>query len=77
MLQAVENIDNQENLVDMKTMQKLDEALEKIGRLEDAEKKLLDQTTQLNKTLRSRQSEKFENRLKEFFAVKGINFTVC
>jgi len=54
--------------VDMKTMQKLDEALEKIGRLESAEKKLLDQTTQLNKTLRSRQSEKFENRLKEFFA---------
>ena len=60
--------DNQENLVDMQIMKKLDEALEKIGALEESQKSLLDQTTQLNKTLRSKQSEKFESRLEEFFA---------
>jgi tetratricopeptide (TPR) repeat protein len=59
---------NQENLVDMQIMQKLDEALEKIGKLEDGQKSLLNQTTQLNKSLRSKQSEKFENRLEDFFA---------
>ena len=58
----------QENLVDMQIMKKLDEALEKIGALEEGQKNLLGQTTQLNKTLRSKQSEKFENRLEEFFA---------
>ena len=67
-----EQLDNmeadQENLVDMQIMKKLDEALEKIGSLEENQKKLLDQTTQLNKTLRSKQSEKFENLLEEFFA---------
>jgi hypothetical protein len=52
----------------MQIMKKLDEALEKIGALEEGQKNLLGQTTQLNKTLRSQQSEKFENRLEEFFA---------
>jgi len=65
-LDEVDN--NQENLVDMQIMKKLDEALEKIGDLEKAEKDLLDQTTQINKSLRSKQSEKFENKLEEFFA---------
>ena len=59
---------SQENLIDMQIMKKLDEALEKIGSLEEAEKSLLGQTTQMNKTLRSKQSEKFENRLEKFFA---------
>ena len=59
---------SQENMVDMQTMKKMDEALEKIGALEEAEKALLGQTTQLNKTLRSKQSEKFEKRLEQFFA---------
>jgi hypothetical protein len=67
--EQLDNMDaNQENLVDMQIMKKLDEALEKIGTLEKGQKDLLDQTTQLNKTLRSKQSKKFENRLEEFFA---------
>ncbi len=66
--EQLEDMDaGQENLVDMQIMKKLDEALEKIGNLEEGEKDLLGQTTQLNKTLRSKQSEKFENRLEEFF----------
>ena len=59
---------DQENLMDMKIMQQLEEALEKIGKLEEGEKELLDKTTQINKNLRSRQTEKFENLLEEFFA---------
>ncbi len=67
--EQLDNMDaGQENLVDMQIMKKLDEALEKIGAMEENQKKLLDQTTQLNKTLRSKQSEKFESRLEEFFA---------
>jgi len=67
--EQLDNMDaGQENLVDMQTMKKLDEALEKIGALEEEQKDLLNQTTQMNKTLRSKQSEKFENRLEEFFA---------
>ena len=66
--EQLEDMDtSQENLVDMQIMKKLDEALEKIGKLEEEEKDLLGQTTQMNKTLRSKQSEKFENRLEEFF----------
>ena len=67
--EQLDNMDaSQENLVDMQIMKKLDEALEKIGALEKGQKELLDQTTQLNKTLRSKQSKKFESRLEEFFA---------
>ena len=67
--EQLDNMDaDQENLVDMQIMKKLDEALEKIGKLETGQKDLLDKTTKLNKTLRSKQSEKFENRLEEFFA---------
>lgn len=67
--EQLENMDaNQENLVDMQIMKKLEEALKKIGALEEAEKDLIGQTTRLNKTLRSKQSEKFESRLEELFA---------
>ncbi len=67
--EQLEDMDaSQENMVDMEIMKKLDEALEKIGKLEEDQKDLLGQTTQLNKTLRSKQSEKFENRLEQFFA---------
>ncbi|MDH3256678.1 MAG: hypothetical protein OEM27_03595 [Nitrospinota bacterium] len=66
--EQLDNMDaSQENMMDMQIMKKLDEALEKIGKLEEDQKGLLGQTTQLNKTLRSKQSETFENRLEEFF----------
>lgn len=66
--EQLDNMDaNQENLVDMQIMKKLDEALEKVGKLEEGQKDLLGETTQMNKTLRSKQSEKFESRLEEFF----------
>lgn len=58
---------DQENLVDLQIMKKLDEALEKVGKMEEKQKDLLGETTQINKTLRSKQSEKFESRLEEFF----------
>jgi hypothetical protein len=67
--EQLDNMDaDQENLMDMQIMKKLGEALEKIGKLEERQKSLLGKTTQLNKTLRSKQSEKFENQLEEFFA---------
>jgi tetratricopeptide (TPR) repeat protein len=67
--EQLDNMDaSQENMMDIQIMKKLHEALEKIGKLEEDQKSLLGQTTQLNKTLRSKQSEKFENRLEKFFA---------
>ena len=48
-------------------MKQLDDALKTIEALEEDQKDLLNQTTQLNKSLRSKQLDKFENRLEEFF----------
>ncbi len=58
---------SQENLVDLQIMKKLEEARDKIEKLEKDQTRLLNKTTQLNKELRSKQSKKFENRLKELF----------
>ena len=67
--EQLDNMDaDQENLVDMQIMKKLDDALDKIKGLEKSQKNLLDQTTKLNKSLRSQQSEKFESQLEDFFA---------
>jgi len=57
----------QENLLDFQTLKKLDESLARIEHLEKEQKKLLNQTTGLNKKLRAKQSDRFENRLQEFF----------
>lgn len=59
---------NQESLVDMEVMRKLDESIEQVEELEKSQNKLLEQTTELNKALRSHQAEKFEDRLSQFFA---------
>ncbi len=61
-------MDDQENLMDLKTVKKLEESLAKVEELEREQKGLLEKTSKLNKELRSKQSQRFEDRLKEFFA---------
>ncbi len=61
-------MNDQENLMDIQTVKKLEESLAKIEQLEREQKGLLEKTSQLNKKLRSKQSRRFEDRLKEFFA---------
>lgn len=58
----------QENLMDLKTVKQLEENLAKVEHLEREEKKLLEKTAKMNKELRSKQSQRFEDRLKNFFA---------
>ncbi len=59
---------DQENLMDLKTVKKLAESLAKVEQLEKEQKELLEKTSHLNKELRSKQSQRFEDRLKDFFA---------
>ncbi|MFQ5482063.1 MAG: DUF4175 family protein, partial [Nitrospinaceae bacterium] len=58
----------QENLVDLETIRKLDEALAQVQHIEKQQRRLLDDTTAMNQGLRSKQSERFKDRLDEFFA---------
>ncbi len=59
---------DQENLMDLETVKKLEENLARVEHLEREQKKLLEKTAKLNKELRSKQSQRFEDRLKNFFA---------
>ncbi|QPJ63063.1 MAG: hypothetical protein G3M70_14740 [Candidatus Nitronauta litoralis] len=61
-------MNDQENLMDIQTVKKLEESLAKVEQLEKEQKGLLEKTAKLNKKLRSKQSQRFEDRLKEFFA---------
>lgn len=64
----LENLNqNQENLVDMQLMQQIDDSLQKIDELTERQKNLLDQTMDINKSLRSQQAQMFEDQLNEFF----------
>jgi len=49
-------------------MRKLDDSLEKIQALEKKQEKLLEQTAQINKSLREAQSKMFEDPIKQVFA---------
>ncbi len=56
-----------DELVDMKTMEKLENSLEEIRGLEKAQKNLVEETMKINQSLRQAQSKEFEDSLKEFF----------
>jgi ABC-type transporter Mla subunit MlaD len=59
--------DAMDDLMDMETMEKIDDSLEDLGKLEKSQEDLLEKTTKLNKKLRKAQLEKFENQLSKFF----------
>ena len=57
-----------DELMDLEIMKKLDDSLEKIQELEKKQKKLLEQTAEINKSLREEQSRIFEDSIKRVFA---------
>jgi hypothetical protein len=57
-----------EDIMDLELMRKLDDSLNKIQELEKKQEKLLDQTAQINKSLRDAQSKMFEDPIKQVFA---------
>lgn len=57
-----------DDLMDMEIMKKLDDSLAKIQELEKKQEKLLQQTGQINKSLREAQSKLFEDPVKRVFA---------
>jgi hypothetical protein len=57
-----------EDLMDLEMMRKLDDSMEKIQELEKKQGKLLEQTAQINKSLRDAQSKMFEDPIKQVFA---------
>jgi hypothetical protein len=56
-----------ENLVDMETMERIDESLQDLEQVQKEQKDLLEKTTDMNKELRKAQLEKFEDELSKFF----------
>ncbi len=75
MAEAMKNLTRQleqaqsdmENVMDMELMRKLDDSLNKIQDLEGKQKKLLDQTAEINKSLREAQSKMFEEPIEQIF----------
>lgn len=76
MAEAMKNLTRQldqaksdmEDVMDLELMRKLDASLDKIKELEKKQEKLLDQTAQINKSLRDAQSKMFEDPIKQVFA---------
>lgn len=62
--QARSNLDD---MIDMQTMEQLDDSMERILKLEKQQEKLLKQTTQINQGLRELQSKQFEGALDSLF----------
>lgn len=64
-----------DDIMDMELVKKLDESTRKLEGIEQAQKDLIDKTTRLNQSLRSRQSENFEGQLEDFFKLlrKDVN----
>jgi len=64
-----------DNLVDMEMMGKLEDSLKKINDLEKRQKELLEETTEIGKSLRSAQAEFFEPQINDLFAAlkKDVN----
>ncbi len=56
-----------DDMVDQKTMKDLDDSLAQIESLEKKQQELLDQTTDINQTLRKKQSESFSKEMDTFF----------
>jgi hypothetical protein len=56
-----------EDLVDMELLRKLDESLLDILKLEEEQKKVLKNTTDINKSIREKQSAEFDDKLKDLF----------
>ena len=56
-----------EDMVDMELLKKLDASLLKILKLEEEQKKVLKKTTEINKSLREKQSTEFSGKLHDLF----------
>ncbi len=64
-----------DDLVDMETMERIDDSLQNLEQVEKKQKDLLEETTNMNKELRKAQLEKFEDKLSKFFEAlkKDVN----
>ncbi len=79
-LRSLANQLNQEHrqlddMVDLELMEKLEESASELERLEKEQQRLIEKTTELNQSLRDRQSKNFENRIEDLFDLlkKDVN----